>query len=256
MPPADPLSYDEIHAIQRRERSSRSLAKIPPDFYPRLSSYLAEARSELASESKKGASPRVLLLQGQFRNLEETAREIVMLRLRKVSEMSFTVAEGGSLNERVLTPEERSFAEGLSQLIGRARSSTLSEPVPPAPGGTPVREAEGAPPAGGGPADPAQAPPPTDATATPDSDAAGGKDATAQPAQPAQPAEPAQPAQLAQPAGPPPVATLRILADIPPFEGENQHVYRLRKEDIVALPRDIASILVRRKKAVEMESPA
>jgi hypothetical protein len=49
---------------------------------------------------------------------------------------------------------------------------------------------------------------------------------------------------------------LRILDDIPPFEGENKHVYRLRKEDVVTLPRAIASILVRRKKAIEMESPA
>lgn len=231
MPPSDPLSYDEIHSIQRRERSSRSLAKIPADFYPRLASYISEARSELDAESTKGASPRVLLLQGQFRNLEETAREIVMLRLRKVSEMSFTVIEGGSLNERVLTPGERAFADALSGLIGKARAETLREapPVPPAARGPEAlpQPAEG----------PPVAPQPEAASAVRES-------------------PPAAPEAAAVPAASPPaVATLRILADIPPFEGENHHVYRLRKEDIVALPRDIASILVRRKKAVEMEAP-
>jgi DNA replication initiation complex subunit (GINS family) len=222
----EPLSYDEIHAVQRRERSSRSLAKVPPDFYPRLSAYLAQARRELDGESLKGASPRVLLLQGQFRNLEETAREIAMLRLRKVSEMSFTTLEGGSLNEKALTPEELEFARSLLDLIGRARATTLQEPAAPAaPAVAPRAQAPA-------PAAPPVAPPP------------------------AARAPLAPPAPPPAPAAPPPLAMLRILDDIPPFEGENKHVYRLRKEDVVTLPRAIASILVRRKKAIEMESPA
>jgi len=238
MAPSDPLSYDEIHAIQRRERSTRSLAKVPADFYPRLTTYLEEARRELALESSKGASPRVLLLQGQFRNLEETAREIVMLRLRKVSEMSFTVLEGGSLNERVLTPEERDFAGAMADLIGKARGAALAD--------------RGAGPAvGAGPASPP-------ALAATGASAPGAPRAPAPPGPPAArlPREPTAAPPRGEPAGAPPVAHLRILDDIPPFEGENHHVFRLRKEDVVTLPRDIATILVRRKKAVEMEAPA
>ncbi len=231
MTPADPLSYDEIHAVHRRERSTRSLAKVPGDFYPRLSAYLEEARKELSEESSKGASPRVLLLQGQFRNLEETAREIVMLRLRKVAEMSFTVVEGGSLNERVLTPEELRFAGALSQLIGSAHAEALTGVGGTAPAPAPPRDAE------------------TARKAAPEPRAAPASGRTDH-------EEPGRPEEPAPPPAAPALAMLRILDDIPPFEGENKHVYRLRKEDIVSLPRDIASILVRRKKAVEMESPA
>src|SRR3989442_10325875 len=102
MPAADPLSYDEIHSIQRRERSTRSLAKVPHDFYERLALYLAEAKAALDQESAKGASPRLLLLQGQYRNLQDMARDILLMRLRKVTEMAFTVVEGGALNDKVL----------------------------------------------------------------------------------------------------------------------------------------------------------
>jgi DNA replication initiation complex subunit (GINS family) len=241
MAPMEPLSYDEIHSIQRKERSTRSLAKVPPEFYPRLSAYLAQARRELEAESSKGAGPRVLLLQGQFRNLEETAREIVMLRLRKVSEMSFTAVEGGSLNDKLLTPEERDFATALAQMVRTTGRGALAE-VP----------FEGPPDAAGPRAE---------------------RSSALQAVRPEPQAPPAPPPPVPAPPAPAPFepmasqvaaaapehsahALLRILDDIPPFEGENHHVYRLRKEDVVTLPRDIASILVRRKKAVEMEAPA
>jgi DNA replication initiation complex subunit (GINS family) len=231
MTPSEPLSFDEIHSVQRRERSTRNLAKVPVDFYRRLSTYLKEARRELEVESSKGPSPRVLLLQGQFRNLEETAREIVLLRLRKVSEMSFTVVEGGSLNERVLTEEEREFAVAFAAMIEKVRGTALKEPMPATGGPTtdplPVHPSPGA------------VGPPGKAAGEP------APGATARSAPPGPSGEAA-----------PGIAHLRILADIPPFEGENKHVYRLRKEDLVTLPRDLAAILVRRKKAVEMQAPA
>src|SRR6266699_1161139 len=64
MAPTEPLSYDEIHSIQKRERSTRSLTKVPQDFYERLASYVADAKAGLAEESAKGTSPRLFLLQG------------------------------------------------------------------------------------------------------------------------------------------------------------------------------------------------
>jgi hypothetical protein len=51
------------------------------------------------------------------------------------------------------------------------------------------------------------------------------------------------------------VLVLRILEDVPPFEGEDSRVYHLKREDVVSLPRNFAQILVRRKKAVELTVP-
>jgi DNA replication factor GINS len=224
MAPSEPLSYDEIHSIQKRERSTRALTKVPQDFYERLASYLADARAGLADESAKGPSPRLVLLQGQFRNLEEMGREIQLLRLRKVTELAFAAVEGGALNDRVLTAEELAFAKQVQGLVETTRSGLTREggspagPTPPPP--APKVEAPRAP----APERPAAKPPATAPT-------------------------PAAPAQA------PPVVVLRILDDIPPFEGEDNRVYRLKREDVITLPREIAQILVRRKKAVELQVP-
>jgi len=124
MAPSEPLSYDEIHSIQKRERSTRALTKVPQDFYERLASYVADAREGLGEESLKGPSPRLVLLQGQFRNLEEMAREIMLLRLRKVTELAFAAVEGGPLNEKGLTGEELAFARNVQGLAEATREGT------------------------------------------------------------------------------------------------------------------------------------
>lgn len=46
---------------------------------------------------------------------------------------------------------------------------------------------------------------------------------------------------------------VRVLEDLPPFEGV-QGTYRLRKEDLVDLPRSIASTLLKHGKVVEVRS--
>lgn len=224
MAAADPLSYDEIHSIQRRERSTRSLAKVPHDFYERLAAYLADAKTGLDEESAKGANPRLILLQGQYRNLQEMARDILMMRLRKVTEMAFTVVEGGALNDKILTPEEMAFAKELGGIIERTRSAAMHEGEARRPHVTP--------------------PPPAPTHVA--------QEPRAQPA-PAPKSEGGPAAETQHDA--PAVVLLRILDDVPPFEGENNRVYRLKREDVITLPRDLAQILVRRKKAVELEVP-
>jgi DNA replication factor GINS len=222
----DSLSYDEIHAVLTRERSSRSLGKIPHDFYERLALYLADARAGLDEESLKGPSPRLVLLQGQFRNLEEMARDILLLRLRKAAEATFTVLEGGVLNERALPPEEVAFSQEFLEVLKRTRGQIIRE------GGAPLR-----------PEKAALAPRPSPAP----SPVPPARESAAQ-APPAKEAAPPAPERQ--------VVLLRILDDVAPFEGDDNRVYRLKREDLVTLPRELAQILLRRKKAVELEVPA
>jgi DNA replication factor GINS len=224
MAPSEPLSYDEIHGVQKRERSTRSLTKVSHDFYERLAAYLADAKAGLADESLKGPSPRLVLLQGQFRNLEEMAREIMLLRLRKVTELAFSAVEGGALSDKLLTPEELSFAKHVQVLVEGTRATAFREGAPKA------------------------APPP----------AAAPSPAAAAPVRQAPSPPPPPPQKAAAPTieiAAPSVMLLRILDDVPPFEGENNHVYRLKREDVITLPRDLAQILLRRKKAVVLEVP-
>src|SRR5262245_14477482 len=128
----EPLSYDEIHAIQKRERSTRALTKVSPDFYERLAAYLADAKAGLEEESAKGPSPRLGLLQGQLRNLQEMARDIMVLRLQKVTELSFAAVEGGALADKPLTPAESAFASEVHALVEATRAKLMPEGPRPA----------------------------------------------------------------------------------------------------------------------------
>ncbi len=229
MAPPEPLSYDEIHSIHKRERSTRSVTRVSQDFYGRLSTYLADAKAGLDEESAKGPSPRLVLLQGQFRNLEEMARDILLLRLRKVTELAFSAVEGGALADKQLTSEEVEFAKGVQALVERTRAAVMREGAardpPPAPTAPAPRALAPTP----------RAPDPASKTHT----------------SPAPSAPHGAPPTAAAPAAP--VVLLRILDDVPPFEGEDNRVYRLKREDVITLPNYIAQILLRRKKAVELE---
>lgn len=235
MAPSEPLSYDEIHSTQRRERSTRSLTKVSNDFYERMSAYLADAKAGLDEESAKGSSPRLGLLQGQLRNLEEMARDILQIRLHKVTELSFAAVESGSLVDKPLTPEELAFAKEVQALVEGTKARMMpsgprpaKSPTPPSPAPAAAVKAKPAP----APAPPVEAPPP------------------------APPPKAAKPAQIAPPADAgEPLALLRILEDVPPFEGDDGRVYKLKREDVISLPRAFSQILIRRKKAVELPVP-
>jgi DNA replication initiation complex subunit (GINS family) len=228
MAPSEPLTYDEIHSTQRRERSTRNITKVSADFYERMAAYLADAKAGLEEETAKGSSPRLMLLQGQLRNLEEMARDILQMRLHKVTELSFAAVESGSLADKPLTPEEMAFAKEVQALVEATKARMMpTGPRPPA--ATPPAVPAAKPKAAPAPAPKVEAPPPP----------------------------PPKAAKAAAPAAPPaePLALLRILEDVPPFEGDDGRVYKLKREDVISLPRAFSQILIRRKKAVELPLP-
>jgi DNA replication initiation complex subunit (GINS family) len=231
MASGDPLTYDEIHSMQKRERSTRSVTKVSVDFYERLATYLADAKTGLEEETAKGSSPRLMLLQGQLRNLQEMARDILLMRLHKVTELSFAAVESGSLADKPLTPEELVFAKEVQALVEATKARMMADSprlAPPAPAVVMAPKPKAAP----APKPPLEAPP-----AAPAPKVAPPKAAPAPP-----------PAQEA-------LALLRILEDLPPFEGEDGRVYKLKREDVISLPRAFSQILIRRKKAVELPVP-
>ena len=47
---------------------------------------------------------------------------------------------------------------------------------------------------------------------------------------------------------------IRVLEDIPQFVGSDMKKYNLRKEDVIALPPDLANILIKRGAAEEIKA--
>jgi DNA replication initiation complex subunit (GINS family) len=276
-PPVEEVSFELIRQVQLKESRSSTLTKLPADFYEQLAAHLerlkATAREEVARDPM---SARATLAQNELRSTLQLARDITMLRLRKLANRTVDALEGGRIDVHGLIPIEKEIYDRLAPFMARARDGLL-----------PSERAQGAPaPAAGssqaagdeGAAPPAVMDIPTTAApsvpleepAPPAPAAAGTSAASPHPAPPPPAAptaaqrRPAPPPRGTQAAAQQPQQQLRddivvhVLKDTPPFAGEGGASYALRTGDIVNLPRRLAELLVQRGVAetVEVAPPA
>jgi len=281
-PPVEEVSFELIRQVQLKESRSSTLTKLPGDFYEQLAAHLerlkATARDEVARDPM---SARATLAQNELRSTLQLARDITMLRLRKLANRTVDALEGGRIDVHGLVPVEKEIYDRLAPFMARARDGLL-----------PTERAQGAPaPAAGAPGsamDEGAAPPavmdipttvapsvPLEEPAPPSPAIAG----TAAAPRTAPPPSLAPAAAQRRPPPPPrgtqtpaqqqqqqqqPQQQLRddlvvhVLKDTPPFAGEGDASYALRTGDIVNLPRRLAELLVQRgvAEAVEVAPPA
>jgi DNA replication initiation complex subunit (GINS family) len=275
-PPVEEVSFELIRQVQLKESRSSTLTKLPGDFYEQLASHLerlkATAREEVARDPM---SARATLAQNELRSTLQLARDITMLRLRKLANRTVDALEGGHIDVHGLVPIEKEIYDRLAPFMARARDGLLpSERAPGAP----------APAAGSSQAagEEGEAPPavmdipttvapsvPLEEPAQPAPAVAGTTAAPhAAPPTPVAPAaaqrRPAQSPRGTQAAAQQPQQQLRddivvhVLKDTPPFAGEGGASYALHTGDIVNLPRRLAELLVQRGVAetVEVAPPA
>ena len=280
-PPVEEVSFELIRQVQLKESRSSTLTKLPADFYEQLATHLerlkATAREEVARDPM---SPRATLAQNELRSTLQLARDITMLRLRKLANRTVDALEGGHIDVHGLIPIEKEIYDRLAPFMARARDGLLpSERAPgapaPAAGSTQPAMEEGAAlpavmdiPTTVAPSVPLEAPAPPAAPAAPAaaSTASAPRPAPPPPAAPAAAAQrrPAPAPRGAQAAAQQPQQQLRddivvhVLKDTPPFAGEGGASYALRTGDIVNLPRRLAELLVQRgvAEAVEVAPPA
>ena len=283
-PPVEEVSFELIRQVQLKESRSSTLTKLPGDFYEQLAAHLerlkATARDEVARDPM---SARATLAQNELRSTLQLARDITMLRLRKLANRTVDALEGGRIDVHGLVPVEKEIYDRLAPFMARARDGLLpterapGTPAPAAGSSQPAMDGEGAaPPAvmdipttvapsvpleepappspaiAGTAAAPRTAPPPSLAPAA------------AQRKPPPPPRGTQSPAQQQQQQQQQPQQQLRddlvvhVLKDTPPFAGEGGASYALRTGDIVNLPRRLAELLVQRgvAEAVEVAPPA
>ena len=258
-PPVEEVSFELIRQVQLKESRSSTLTKLPADFYEQLATHLerlkAIAREEVARDPM---SARATLAQNELRSTLQLARDITMLRLRKLANRTVDALEGGKIDVHGLTPVEREIYERLAPFMSRARDGLLpSERVPGAPatpvGSSPPVMDDGARPpavmdipttvAPSVPLEEPASPAPAAASATAAPPATPTPTAPAQP-QPQQQQQQQQHQQQQQRLRDDMV--VHVLKDTPHFAGEGGASYALRTGDIVNLPRRLAELLVQR----------
>ncbi len=219
MPPQEDLDFELIRQVQLKESRSQNLTKVAADFFPALADHITELRSRAREEvAADPMSARATLVQNELRSTIRLAREIVMLRLRKIANRSVDALEGGKVDLRNLTPTEKELYGQLASFMasswedllpseagrGEGRVAREGTSVPPAPivegpteGEARSEEAPAAAPEAGGPSPEAEGD-----------------------------------------------ALVHVLEDMPPFVGDGGRSYKLRKGDLVNLPSRMVEVLV------------
>jgi len=275
-PPSEEVSFELIRQVQLKESRSSTLTKLPADFYEQLAAHLERLRAIAREEvGRDPMSARATLAQNELRSTMQLARDITMLRLRKLANRTVDALEGGHIDVHGLTPVEKEIYDRLAPFMSRARDGLLPSErapgaqgpavVPPSPA---LDEGAAAPPAvmdiptTVAPAVPLEGPAPS-APAVASSTTV--PRAAPPPVAPAtDQRRPAPPVRAVQGAAQQPQQQLRddlvvhVLKDTPPFAGEGGASYALHAGDIVNLPRRLAELLVQRgvAEAVEVAPPA
>lgn len=213
MPKKKEISYEELMSIHRQESGSKFLSKIPSDFYTRVVDYLDALRERCGSEDRSDSDISGMLLN-QLKRGEERSSEIFELRMRKISLMAMNSAFGGEARLENITKDEQDAFRQLRDFFIDYRTRMLSPRY-----GEKIEEELPKPAEPGLPE-----PPQVEEEATPENAAAGEDD----------------------------TVIVRILENLPAFAGTDRN-YQLKKEDVISLPRNIAEILLRHNKAIEVK---
>ena len=212
----DDLSVDVLASIYRTECGSKSLSGIRKDFYPAARELAESARKDYeealrkdpGSISSEGTNERRKRIQTLFRN-------IVDIRMDKISGLALRGAMGGDNQIDHLTNEEREFYTAMVEVSKRHRSvlDSLSPKVKP-----------------------------TSLNVEPSSK-------SPEPIIVKEPVKEARRAPAAKDDGD--TVTVRILEDLPVFSGPDRD-YDLKKEDVIRMPAVMANALIVREKAVKI----
>ncbi|MCL2317790.1 MAG: hypothetical protein FWC44_01855 [Methanomassiliicoccaceae archaeon] len=226
---SEALSFEDLGAIYRVEKKSPTLSAVRKDMYPMMAQLIASLRLEY--EDCLSVDPESVICEGVNQKRKKAismSREIVELRMAKITSLALISSRGGQNVLDHLTSEERVFYNGvldisrkhieiLDRLSGKKKFETPEIDAPAAEKKEPAKAAQ----------------------------------------QKAAPKEqPVQQKKAEEPPAPPKaeeeddgLVMIRILEDLPPFSGPDRN-YELSKEDIVRMPKAMAAALINREKAV------
>lgn len=213
MPKRTEMTYEELMSVHRQESKQNILAKISSDFYKRLADYIDVLDGRCAEERNGNTEVSGMLLT-QLKTAKEKSAEVYEIRMRKIALMAMTAAFGAEPRLDNATQEEKEAFDTLRKFFIDHCKKTLTAECVDEPGNeAAVQEKE---------AVKTKIEEKIQATAA----------ASRSPEHPE-------------------IILVRILEDLPAFAGTDKN-YQLAKEDIISLPRNIAEILVKHNKAIEI----
>jgi len=210
------MSYEDIMGLFRQEYKSSQLTKVDPNLYERMGAYIKALRKESERElAMNPMSQTSMMLNDQLKKAQDKAKRVYELRQRKISLLAIRKVAGDDPDTGTLTPDELVLFSSLIAVLGAHKDSRA--------------DFEELGPRFTQPKDVVELP-----NAPSEEACEAGKESSAEMAEE--------------------LVLVRVLEDVPTFSGVDKD-YRLNKEDIISLPKNIAKTLISHGKAVLIGSP-
>ncbi len=220
VPGEEEVNFERVTKVYREESGKKTLVVLEVDFYDRLASYIARLDESANKEVQKNPnSAKALMLQDELRKVRKRRDQIFTYRERKLALLASSRSSGAEVEVPNLPAQERGLFESMVALLAKSRADAFG-------GSTVVTEVE---------------------TPTPPSSAPKSESAKKEPER----MKVVRAEDTKRVPVPPSLkdhVLVHVLEDLPPFAGIDT-TYRLKKEDVVTLPKTIAQILVDRGKA-------
>ncbi len=257
MPPVlEPLTYEEVTEVYRKEQKTKNVTEIRKDFYPALRDLLDRLRKENEKEmAQEKFSTKSVLLSNQIKKISDKAIQIFDFRAEKIMLAALRAAGGTKVEVDRLTEEERVLFECVLSHVQERRGLVIES-------GLKTKEDTVAKP-GHAPEKPHSESMETaiskeeEEEEIPLDKGLGGGVMDREPPEEVEIPVREEPSRSVSKEHPQrsieDYLVLRILEDIPAFAGPGRD-YRLSKEDVVTLPVSIAKALIGKGKAQEIVS--
>ncbi len=220
VPGEEEVNFERVTKVYREESGKKTLVALEADFYDKLAAYIARLDESANKEAQKNPnSAKALMLQDELRKVRKRRDQIFTYRERKLALLASSRSSGAEVEVPNLPAQERGLFESMVALLAKSRADAFG-------GSTVVTEVE---------------------TPTPPSSAPKSESAKKEPER----MKVVRAEDTKRVPVPPSLkdhVLVHVLEDLPPFAGIDT-TYRLKKEDVVTLPRTIAQILVDRGKA-------
>jgi len=220
VPGEEEVNFERVTKVYREESGKKTIVSLEVDFYDKLAAYVARLDESANKEAQKDPnSPKALLLQDELRKVRKRRDQIFTYRERKLALLASSRASGADVEVPNLPTQERVLFDEVVALLKKARADAFGGSPFGTEGSAPTSAAE------------------TEAPATQKKEPERMKVVRA-----------ADTKRVVVPPSLKDHVLVHVLEDLPPFAGIDT-TYRLKKEDVVTLPKTVAQILVDRGKA-------
>ncbi len=119
------MKFEDLTEVYREERTKSLLSNVRNDLYPALSSLLLTLKSEY--DRLLTQDPDSIMCEGanqRRKKANRLVRDVVALRMQKISSMALRTANGAQSSTDILTIEEKKFHESVLDAARGHMSST------------------------------------------------------------------------------------------------------------------------------------